>query len=52
MIKYNKENGMNTYKLAGKIVQGKLIIVFSLLPSAILFAKEKSPKISLLNKVL
>jgi len=30
-------------KLAGKIVQGKLIIVFSLLPSAILFAKEKSP---------
>ena len=34
---------MNIYKLAGKIVQGKLIIVLSLLPSAILFAKEKSP---------
>jgi FOG: TPR repeat len=44
MVKYNKEDDMNTYKLAGKIVQVKLIIVFSLLPSAILFAKEKSPK--------
>jgi hypothetical protein len=44
MVKYNREDGMNTYKLAGKIVQGKLIIVLSLLPSAILFAKEKSPK--------
>jgi hypothetical protein len=50
MIKYNKENGMNTYKLAGKIVQGKLIIVFSLLPSAILFAKEKSPKDKLVEQ--
>ncbi len=35
---------MNTCKLAEKIVQGKLIILLSLLPSAILFAKEKSPK--------
>jgi FOG: TPR repeat len=41
---------MNIYKLAGKIVQGKLIIVFSLLPSAILFAKEKSPKDKLVEQ--
>jgi len=32
---------MNTYKLAGKVVQGKLIIVLSLLPSAFFLAKEK-----------
>jgi len=41
---------MNTCKLAGKIVQGKLIIVLSLLPSAILFAKEKSPKDKLVEQ--
>jgi hypothetical protein len=41
---------MNTYKLAGKIVQGKLIIVLSLLPSAILFAKEKNPKDKLVEQ--
>jgi hypothetical protein len=41
---------MNTCKLAGKIVQGKLIIVFSLLPSAILSAKEKSPKDKLVEQ--
>jgi tetratricopeptide (TPR) repeat protein len=50
MVKSNKDDGMNTYKLAGKIVQGKLIIVFSLLPSAILFAKEKSPKDKLVEQ--
>jgi hypothetical protein len=50
MLKYNKEDGINTCKLAGKIVQGKLIIVFSLLPSAILFAKEKSPKDKLVEQ--
>jgi predicted Zn-dependent protease len=41
---------MNTCNLAGRIVQGKLIIVFSLLPSAILFAKEKSPKDKLVEQ--
>jgi hypothetical protein len=41
---------MNTYKLAGKIAQDKLIIVLSLLPSAILFAKEKSPKDKLVEQ--
>jgi polysaccharide biosynthesis protein PelB len=50
MVKSNKDDGMNTYKLAGKIVQGKLIIVFSLLPSAILFAKERSPKNKLVEQ--
>jgi hypothetical protein len=44
VVKYNREDRMNTCKLAGKIVQGKLIIMFSLLPSALSLAEEKKNK--------
>jgi len=53
MVKCNKEDWMNTCNLAERIVQVKLIIVLSLLPSAFSLAKEKkTQKMILLNKDL